>query len=114
VDEDAKNRFNACTKMADYWAGRYEGRRQFEWKITLAWWGLIVLGVRYMHSTYLQTIGVWGYAVLSILAAVALLSSFVGLWLYPLWRANTLDKEQSFASVRSAEGLLLDQILGSR
>jgi hypothetical protein len=108
LDDLARNMFDGCLKLAEYWATRYEGRRQFEWKVTLAWWGLIVLAVHYVHSGVLRSLPSCQYTILSVSFALILLFSFVGLWLYPLSRANARDKEKSFAAAYSAQGILLN------
>jgi hypothetical protein len=105
---DDKEKLSGCLKLAEYWASRHDARREFEWKIALGWWGLLVLATRYVHSSFFQMMSRCEYAGLSSLVALVLLLSFVGLWLYPVWKANMCDMDQSFAAAGSARGILLD------
>jgi hypothetical protein len=107
MDEGAKNRLDGWLKLAEYWASRHDGRREFEGKLTLAWWGLLVLAVHYVHSPSIQAISRCEYIGLSASFTLVLQFCFVGLWLYPLWRANTRDKKKSFAAADNAELILL-------
>jgi hypothetical protein len=97
-------------KLAEYWASRHDGRREFEWKVTLAWWGLLVLGIHYVHSAVFQLASKWVYLPMSIVVAAILLAAFVYLWLFPLWRANARDRGQSIAAADRALAMLNSEI----
>jgi hypothetical protein len=107
MEDDAKDRVDGFIKIAEYWASRHDGRREFEWKVTLGWWGLLVLAIHYVHlPCSLRNLRIWEYAALSGVAALILLYLFVHRWLYPLWKANKFDKDKSYAAVGCAEALL--------
>jgi hypothetical protein len=104
LDDETKIKLDGCVKLAEYWAKRLDARRQFEWKITLAWWTLIILGVHHIHSESFRNLAHCEYVAYSIAAASALEVFFVRFWLYPLWRANARDKEKSLVAARGARG----------
>ena len=68
----------------------------------------MVLAIRYVHFHPLQALPLYRYVALCISVGFVLLDVFVARWLYPLWRANTRDKEKSFAAAYSAQAILLD------
>jgi hypothetical protein len=106
MEEDAKDRIDGFMKIAEYWASRHDGRREFEWKVALGWWGLLALAIYYVHSSFLSHLRLWKYVVVAGLAVVLLLFLFVRFWLHPLWKANKFDKDKSYDAVRRAEALL--------
>jgi len=105
---EAKERLDGYLKLAEYWASRHDGRREFEWKIALAWWGLLALATHYVHSHSLNTMRLCYYLPLSITVALVLLLSSVCLWLFPLWRANMRDGNKAIAAAQSAAAILLN------
>ena len=106
MEDSDKNKFDAFMTLAQYWASRHDARREFEWKVTFGWWGLLVLAIHYVPSHSLQKASRFEYFGISGLAVFVLLYSFVRFWLYPLWKANKEDKDKSFDAARSAEGVL--------
>jgi len=69
--------------------------------------GLLALATRYVRSSFLQTISICDYTVASALVVSVLMTYFVRIWLYPLWKVNKLDREKSYAAACSAEDTLL-------
>src|SRR5258708_1289869 len=100
MEEDAKNKVDGFMRIAEYWASRHDGRREFEWKMAFGWWGLIVLAIHYVHSPFLKNLTLWHYVVVAGSVALILLFSFVCWWLYPLWKANKFDKGKSDDAVQ--------------
>ena len=47
METKAKDRFDACCKLAEYWSGRHDARREYEWKVALGFWAVILAAVHY-------------------------------------------------------------------
>jgi hypothetical protein len=92
-----KERFDACMQQATYGAGRHDGRREYEWKVTLGLWGLIV-GATVYREKWAGPVPFLGM----LLIGVGILVVYAIFWLYPLWRANQND--QAIASHFRLEG----------
>jgi hypothetical protein len=76
-----KDVFDACMKQADYFAGRWDSRRAFEWKFSVSLWTLLAIG-----SGFLAGKGhVPGWVVI-----VPILLHYR--WLHGVWVANDFDK----------------------
>jgi len=45
--------FDALMRQAEYFAGRWDGRRTDEWKTTVAMWALLVGGIYYVKNPWL-------------------------------------------------------------
>ena len=74
-------------RQSEYFAGRWDARRTYEWKTTVAIWTLLVGGIYFVKDTWLP--GVW-WKLLAVM--LVLFGGYVCLWLMPLWRANDFDK----------------------
>ena len=85
-----KERFDACIQEADFWTGRHDQRRQFEWKVTLGLWALILSGIAYREKLGTRPWWVW------VLVASVSFLLYYRFWLYPLWRRNQQDRQQGF------------------
>lgn len=97
VDSDLReNRFDECMRLADFWAGRHDQRREFEWKISLGLWAAILAGI--ISADKLAAVS----PALRIAVSGAVFLAYCGLWLYPLWRRSEFDKGQVFHFVRVA------------
>jgi hypothetical protein len=96
MDSSAKDRFDACMKAADFGAARWDARRQYEWKITLGFWALLVAAIAFFRETVLP---LWAGPVALFL---------YGFWLRSVWLANDADKEFSDFFRLAAEKILSD------
>jgi hypothetical protein len=91
----AHEKFDSCIKLAEFGAARHDGRREYEWKVTLGLWGAIVAGIATVRG---QPLPGWvGYA--TVLA-------FSFLWLRGIWVANEKDKRLSIHYREQAEAVL--------
>lgn len=82
-----KERFDACMQQANYGAGRHDGRRDYEWKVTLGLWALIA-GAAIYQDRWSQRLPLWALFVICAL----ILGAYGYLWLYPLWKENAIDQ----------------------
>jgi hypothetical protein len=94
-----KEKFDACIKLAEFGAGRWDARRQYEWKITLAIWALLAAGIGQTSNFNFP----WWYGVL-VIAGHAF-------WLRNLWLANQYDKDIMTTFQRGAEKLLENHVV---
>jgi hypothetical protein len=90
------NKVDQYTKLAEFYIARFDGRREFEWKVTLGLWGAILGSIAILGDTITQ-LPVW---VLCIFAALVIFGHL--LWLHYNWRANRIDKDQAFIISRKA------------
>jgi len=90
----------ACMKQADYFAARFDGRREVEWKITLGFWVAILASIEILKGK-LQD---WWIP----LVGAILIFGFSVFWLRGIWVAHENDKRQSFHFRSEAEKVLLD------
>ncbi len=82
MQEEQKALFEACMKQAEFFAGRWDGRRTDEWKTTAAVWAVIVYGRVSIKNPNL--LPCW-----EMIAFIVLYAIF---WLKPVWEANDRDK----------------------
>ncbi len=88
-------RFEACMKLAEFGASRHDGRREYEWKVTLGLWAVIVAAIATFHG---QVLPKWlGYVTIFV---------FAFLWLRGVWVSNQKDKTLSLHYRQQAEQLL--------
>lgn len=71
--------FEACMRQAEFAYGMHNGRRQWEWKITLGLWAVIL-------TTIIKEIDIplWVWIFVVMLYALC--------WLRPIWIANENNK----------------------
>jgi hypothetical protein len=81
-----KHLYDACMKQADYFAGRWDSRKGFEWKSSISLWTLLALG-----SGFLAGKGNVHCLAIPITVLVPPLLHYW--WLDGIWRANDFDKE---------------------
>jgi hypothetical protein len=81
---DEKEQFESCLKMAEYSHRQFDGRRQYEWKITLAFWVamLTILHKDWIGAVPRVCLGWW----------VGAWFLFSWLWLRGIYVANRNDK----------------------
>ncbi len=53
----SKDRFDACLKLAEFGAGRWDARRQFDWRLTFALWALLVASISLVRVEELTFLG---------------------------------------------------------
>jgi len=87
-------------RIADFYIARHDGRREFEWKVTLGIWGALLGSIFVLRDAEVEVPLVF----LLILALAILLAH--GYWLYSVWRAHRFDKDTAFELVR---GVARDQ-----
>jgi len=78
----AKDRFDSCIKLADYFRQMWDSRRGYEWRISIGLWTLLGAGAVTLRSKG----GIDGY-ILSIPVAV-----FYFCWLWPMWNRSEIEK----------------------
>ncbi len=94
--------FEAYLKIGNFWAKRHDERRQYEWKLTIGLWAIIVAGLvqpdklRVLPETAIRLtlLGIW------------ILYCFG--WLLPLWERNNSDKRQALDAIEECNKLLDD------
>lgn len=92
---EAKDRFDACMKLVTYGTSRFDGRRQYEWKIRLPFWALLVAADAYLP----RELFAWIVVPLS-----AVLYEF--LFSRGMWVANENDKAFARHFVLEAQKIL--------
>ena len=88
-------RFEAYIKLAEFGASRHDGRREYEWKVTLGLWAAIVAGIATFRGQPLP----WWVGPLTILM-------YGFLWLRGIWVSNEKDKRLSLYYRQQAEKIL--------
>src|SRR3990172_3969136 len=85
----------ACMRLAEFAATRHDGRREYEWKVTLGLWGAIIAAIATFRGESLPS---W------LGPLTLLIFSFV--WLRGVWVANEKDKALFIHYRTQAERLL--------
>src|ERR1700733_11914537 len=96
MSEEQKTLFDACMKQVDYFAGRWDRRREFEWKITVAVWTLAVGGIYFVKKP--ELIPHW--------MVVAFIVGYAFHWLKRVWDANDAEIQQMIFYQREAESIM--------
>jgi len=78
-----KDEIELCMKQAEYFARRWDGRRNFEWRMSLAIWAILAAGIRFLPELHNFR---WWLPLVPVLLH--------SLWVYGIWKANWIDKEQ--------------------
>ena len=87
-------------KLADFYVARFDGRREFEWKVTLGLWGSILGGIVALR-------GFSGMLPLCPLVVLAILVLFGHCyWLRSVWRGHRFDKDTAFEFSRRVARIL--------
>jgi hypothetical protein len=84
---DAKDKIDACLKLAEMGAARWKNRQTYEWKVTLLIWAGLLAGAKFMREAEV--------AVPTrplIAGGVAFLALYAFLWLRGVWTGNYNDK----------------------
>ncbi len=95
---NGEQRFEQLSKLAELAASRHDARRDYEWKITLGFWAVMLTS---MHKDWSFPSGIeWGWFVF---AGVW----FTLFWVYGVWVANCSDKDRyDFYFKKAAETAL--------
>jgi hypothetical protein len=102
VEPTAKELVDACMKQSDHGYQSWNDRRQYEWKLTVAFWSATVLSVGFFARD-VRLYWAW-----FIIAAVVAYWVFMR-WLYGLWKANQFDRQVLFHYREQARLLLVGQ-----
>ena len=87
---DQKDRVDSYLKLAEFAAGRWDARKQFEWRVTLGVWAVLVAAILYFRA---DTLPVWlGLAILVV----------YGNWLQNIWRRHSSDANLAWQDFHSA------------
>jgi hypothetical protein len=92
------NNADSLIELAKLAASRHDERRKYEWKVSFAFWGLIIGAIA--KKSILQGICPW--------VGVAVVVFYAFLWLRGIWVANENDKRLSFHFVEQALETLRD------
>jgi hypothetical protein len=98
MDDQQKRLFDACMKQVDYFAERWDKRREFEWKTTVAIWTLAVGGIYFVKKPDL--VPYW--------AVVIFVVGYAFLWLKRVWDANDAEIQQMLFYQREADAVMRD------
>jgi len=99
------DRFDALMKLADFFSGRHDARREFEWKVTLGLWAVILGAISYHEKLH------WPRVLCLPIIPLASVMTFIiyyRFWLRPLWTKNVLDRDQAFDALEQAKKVLIN------
>jgi len=88
-------------ELAKLAASRHDERRKYEWKVSFAFWGLIIAAITKKSSLQFICPSVGGIIV----------ALYAFLWLRGIWVANESDKMLSRHFINEALELLEDKII---
>ena len=94
---DDNTLFDKCMKQAEYFAGRWDARRNHEWKMTISLWTLLAAAIGFLSSK--GRLELW-----MIFIPIGLHA----LWLHGVWIANDFDKRLGRYYQNQAQKLLFD------
>jgi hypothetical protein len=90
---EANDRFDKCYKLAEFWAGRHDARRSYEWKVALGLWAVILAAIHYAPDI---RGGVRWNSCYTLVSLAAVWVIYFRFWLFPLWQRNKKDSRQAF------------------
>ncbi len=93
-----KDRFDAFIRLADFRTHRWDARRSFESRVSIALWALLAAATAYMKTRPEP-------ALLAVFLVVVVAGHAL-LFVLPIWVSNKLDIETAFYYAEMAEGLL--------
>lgn len=94
VDEDRKDRFEACMKLADFAAGRWDARRSHEAALSFGIWGAITAAILCVRANQFP----WAVGVVLVLVHAA--------WLGATDVRNRMDGKITWNAVNAADNIL--------
>lgn len=101
---DAKEKFDACMKLVDHAREEHQQRSQVEFRLTLAYWALLVAVIAFIHTE--KPSFVTGGLVLETLAGSGLV--FLILWTADMWRRSEFDVDVRNRYLKLASEILKD------
>ncbi len=75
-----KERFDACFKLAQFSAGRWDARRAYEWRLSLGLWALLAVAIHSFRVDYIPAVLPW------------LIGAGYVFWINNIWWSNFLDR----------------------
>ena len=90
-------RIDACMKQADFAFKLFDGRRTYEWKVTLGLWAMILASIAVLKG---QPLPIWVGPVIVIV--------YASFWVRGTWVANENDKQMAIHFRTHAEKILLN------
>jgi len=94
----AQERFHAWMKLAEFRLRRWDARRDIEWKLSIAFWGLLVAAA---------TTPVKPSSCVVVLAMLLAVGFYVGFWVAPILARNRKDQNVAFSYLLRAEQTLI-------
>ncbi len=98
MNKEKIQKIEILQKQGEYYLGLFRSRREFEWKITLGFWAMLVAS-----ATVINDIAESGL----ILFMLGLF--FVLFWIKGIWVANFNDKTKAFYCLSQIEKFLLSK-----
>jgi hypothetical protein len=92
---EVKDQIDACLRLSQLSYSRFDGRRQYEWKIALGLWAILFAAVRFHQEVRLPT---WTWPLVLV--------GYAFLWQRGLHVANRKDKDVSLHFQKQAEQLV--------
>ncbi len=102
---DQKEKFDAMMRIAEFSIKNFQERRQYEWKITLAFWALMIgmMGIIINDKAPMLDRDVL------IVLLPGIVVFFTLSWLRGMWVANANDKSIAKSFLHDAEAVLRDE-----
>ncbi len=100
MNSEQKALFDACMKLVEYFAGRWDRRRTNEFRTTVAIWTLEVGGIYFVKKPYL--IPYW--------AVAGFVIGYAFLWLKRVWDANDAEIQQMIFYQEAANAIMRDPL----
>ncbi len=99
VDKDL---FDARMDLAKFWKERHDKRAEYEWKVMLAVWGVLLAAIVGLQRAERD----WVFATVCIAFAGVFL-----FWLFALHRANYVDRKKAYHFAEEAQKELYDTFI---
>ena len=111
VFRDVKDEYDAYMKQADYFAGRWNTRREFEWRFLISLWTLLVVGAGFLTGKGQPWSSSWSCVqYLADLVKIGVPVYLHWRWLRGVFGANDYDKKKAHAFQHKAERTLTGRL----
>lgn len=90
-----KEHFDSLMRLSEFWTARWNGRRQFEWAISLGLWAVLGASIAYVKSRPPECV------LVGVLVAVSL--GYIIFWVKPLQARHERDTRHAFYFKELAE-----------
>jgi hypothetical protein len=100
---EQKDRFDACLGLAEFSSKNFHGRREFEYRVTLAYWTLLaaaIVVVGHAPDDIPKSVPRW--------AAIGSVLAYTFLWVRGTWVANENDRISANHFRNAAEKIIHD------